>query len=323
MEKGQRKYRVLVVDEDDDWRELLLFALADEGYAVGGAKGAAAAWRLLQRLPCHVVLGADRLGDLDGISYLKAVKEHFPDLQCVALAGSISGSRLNKRLPPYLAGAVYKPFDPEEIKLLLRRLLHPRLAWFRKWTEKWRLLKEKMSLRWRKWQLMRAAEQRNKCFKSFFDYVRSGHLLLGGALAVWDGLEELEAAQNQALTGSVDCRALADAYRRLGEAIAESAHFRRCYWPKQRDETAVDYQVFAAFFEKVRRGELTLEQLRLAPALRRAEHLSSDLKHLFQQIWGCGSRPAAPWSQARLDAEKGTGIWQSKSLKIKKLVINN
>lgn len=323
MQNNKVKTRVLIAEEDDDWRELLLFALADEGYSVRGAKGFSVAWRLLQHWPCQIVLCADCLGGLDGLSCLKIIKERFPKVYCVALLSCISENAVQNRLPDYLAGAVYKPFDLAALQRLLRSLLQPRWAFLQRWAFRWGHFKNWLYGHWRGWYLSRASKQRDACLRLFFEHIRSGRLLLGGALAAWDGLEELETVRNKAGSGGADCWGLAEGYRCLGEFIASSALSSRWYCSNKRSLSAVNYRVFADFFAKVRRGELSLEQFSLAPSLRQGQNLSSELKRLFQQIWGEESPDATPWSLARQTLENGTGVWQSRSLKIKKLTVSS
>ena len=325
MDSEVRRQRLLIMEEDDEWRDLLSYVLLDNGYEVRGAKGIVSAWRALERWPCHAVLGADRLGELDGFSCLKALKERYPQVKCIVLVSNLEDCAELKTCPEYLSGVIYKPVDLGSLHCLLQNCLQPRFGWFCRVKEWGRRCLGSLLLKWRSWQLSRAEGIRRECFEVFWESVRSGGLLLGGALAVWDGIEELEFAKDKVLAGKLDGSALKAGYRYLCESMGSGLRLRCISVPKNRDVSAVNPQVFSSFFNKVRRGDISLEMLRIAPALRRSGKAAGtqERRSLFDKVWGLEEQPVPPWAGARKALEEGTGVWQSKSLKLKKLATEN
>ena len=72
--------RILVVDDDDDLREVLTTALAREGHCVDGACDGNEALALLERQPYDLVLSDLRMPGTDGPSLYEMLRtrHHFP-----------------------------------------------------------------------------------------------------------------------------------------------------------------------------------------------------------------------------------------------------
>jgi two-component system NtrC family sensor kinase len=72
--------RILVVDDDDDLREVLTTALAREGHCVDGACDGSEALALMERQPYDLVLSDLRMPGTDGPSLYEMLRtrHHFP-----------------------------------------------------------------------------------------------------------------------------------------------------------------------------------------------------------------------------------------------------
>ena len=72
--------RILVVDDDDDLREVLTTALAREGHCVDGACDGSEALALLEQQPYDLVLSDLRMPGTDGPSLYEMLRtrHHFP-----------------------------------------------------------------------------------------------------------------------------------------------------------------------------------------------------------------------------------------------------
>ena len=313
---GQRDAkRILILEEDENLREMLIFVLEDEGYAVRGAGSAPEAWQAMRVWPYHLLLSADQVGSLDGIKCLKAFKERFPQLKCLALVGRIRELSASADWRGSEDGVLYKPLDLASLQLAVSHALFgEQQNLFGRLRASFRLIWERIRSCWRRGQLAAANRWRERCFKEYFNQVRSGRLPLGGAMLAWDELEELDSASASAMHSGVSGISLADGYRYLCEFLSSSTCSSWRYWPSQRRENAVDCKMFACFFQRLRCGELSLTQLRQAPALRRA---GKELQNssLFLSVWGMPQAEHTPWERARLAFENGTGIWASKQKK--------
>jgi len=84
------KFRVLIVDDDDDLRETLAIRLEARKLRVMGAESGDKALELLDRHDFDVVLLDIRMPGLDGIETLREMKKKRPLLEIILLTGHAS-----------------------------------------------------------------------------------------------------------------------------------------------------------------------------------------------------------------------------------------
>ncbi len=309
--------RVLILEDDDDLRDLLIFTLEDEGYAVRGCRSAIVALRLLASWDCQLVVTDIRLGGLDGLSCLRLIKEKRPQMKSIVITGYADMDCPARALEVAVDDYLYKPFEVADFQSAIRRTLRgeeERAAYLRLFDKvaggcRWCWELARRSIDDRRWRSLQG--YRDKCFRDFFVGVRSGGLSLGGALLAWDELERIEAASETARESGIAVNKLADGYRCVSDFIHSNLNTPRIMIGISRDKGAISREAFLLLFQRLRSGELSLEQLRLAPELRRhGEALQSpQSRTLFERIWGRREERPTPWAQARISLEKGTGIW--------------
>jgi DNA-binding response OmpR family regulator len=114
--------RVLLVDDDPDFLELMSAALAEEGMEVATALTAGAGVARAVSDPPDVILLDILLGESDGIDVLEALRSQpqtrgVPVLACTAL-----GQRDSAKLLPTLGfdGLLSKPLNPRDLARALR-----------------------------------------------------------------------------------------------------------------------------------------------------------------------------------------------------------
>jgi DNA-binding NtrC family response regulator len=111
--------RILVVEDFDQLRELLVTSLRDAGYHVDGAASVAEAVRM--RPESYQVLVTDvRLGDEDGPTLLELVTAADPTMTSRTVL--MTGGGFEARLPADIPVLV-KPFRIEALVETVRRLL--------------------------------------------------------------------------------------------------------------------------------------------------------------------------------------------------------
>jgi len=117
--------RILVVDDDADFRSMLKSALELAGYKVEVARDGRAAVALQRASPAEVLVTDLFMPESDGFEAIQAFREHFPTTKIVAVSG---GARLMKT--DYLAAAgmigadaaLQKPFEMEALLDVLHSL---------------------------------------------------------------------------------------------------------------------------------------------------------------------------------------------------------
>jgi two-component system, NtrC family, response regulator PilR len=117
---------LLIVDDEKGYREVLSAVFGAEGYAVSTAPHGRAALQHLKAQPVDVIISDVRMPDMDGIELLKKVRGIDSDIGMVLMTafGTINTAREAFKL-----GAddfVQKPFNNEELKLIVRRTLERR-----------------------------------------------------------------------------------------------------------------------------------------------------------------------------------------------------
>ncbi len=123
-----QRARILVVDDDEVARDLLVEALEKEGYEVESFGNGADAIKRGGQTHVDLVLTDIRMGTVDGFQVLREFKRLKPDTPIVLLTafGSLEGAveAINQGAYDYLA----KPFRREEVSLVVQRSLdHARL----------------------------------------------------------------------------------------------------------------------------------------------------------------------------------------------------
>lgn len=114
---------ILLVDDDDDIREVMQDVLASEGYQVDVARdGAEALSKLPGATPPYLILLDMMMPNMDGETFLHALrsKPQMADAQVVVVSGS-AGIR-EKATAMDVAACLVKPFELDELLGVVRRL---------------------------------------------------------------------------------------------------------------------------------------------------------------------------------------------------------
>lgn len=120
------KVRLCIIDDDPLIRDALAFGLADLGYDVLVAPGAAAALEMIGRQPVDVVVTDMKMPGFDGGALIATLKSTWPTLPVVAITGGgeISGRRVEELASEFGADVcLMKPIRAREIATALTQLL--------------------------------------------------------------------------------------------------------------------------------------------------------------------------------------------------------
>jgi DNA-binding NtrC family response regulator len=78
---------ILIVDDEEDFVEMLSLRLADEGHRVRAAYSGEQGLSLLDEAECDVVILDIRMPGMDGVTALKAIKKRHPSVEVILLTG--------------------------------------------------------------------------------------------------------------------------------------------------------------------------------------------------------------------------------------------
>ncbi|MDQ7778830.1 MAG: sigma-54 dependent transcriptional regulator [Planctomycetota bacterium] len=114
---------VLVVDDEKIVRESLSSWLIDAGYDVAMAANGTEALSIIKQDPPKIVISDNRMPDIDGIELMKRARDIVPGLPFIIITAyaSVPSAVDAMRLGAY--DYVEKPFCPERIELLVKKLL--------------------------------------------------------------------------------------------------------------------------------------------------------------------------------------------------------
>ncbi|MDP3787537.1 MAG: response regulator, partial [Candidatus Omnitrophota bacterium] len=116
--------RILVVDDDKDLRFNLSSILKDEGYDVLAVEDGREALKTVQRNCPNLVLLDIRLPSMNGMEILEKFKRIDKDLIIIMLTADAEVKDAVKAMKLGAFDYVTKPFDNEELILIIKKALH-------------------------------------------------------------------------------------------------------------------------------------------------------------------------------------------------------
>jgi putative two-component system response regulator len=126
MSSPQPDKRVLIVDDEDQIRTLLVRLLGAHGYECITAESAAAARRVLEETPVALVLSDVNMPGESGIDLTREVLAHYPETAVVMVTGMDDRSYAEIAIELGAYGYVLKPFKPNELIINVNNALRRR-----------------------------------------------------------------------------------------------------------------------------------------------------------------------------------------------------
>ena len=115
--------RILVVDDEDLFRQMLISWLRGDGHSVESAADGEEAIAKVQSNPFDLILLDVRMPGVDGIGVLKYVKEHYPGIEVIMLTG-YEDIRIAVECMKLGAGEfLTKPIDSDGLSARVRSIL--------------------------------------------------------------------------------------------------------------------------------------------------------------------------------------------------------
>ena len=113
---------LLLVDDNDDVREITALLLRDNGYAVSEAASGRAALAALDADPSIEVLIVDfSMPEMSGIELLERARAKRPEIKAVFITGYVDNTFINGKLANEIV--VKKPFTMEQLATAVRKAL--------------------------------------------------------------------------------------------------------------------------------------------------------------------------------------------------------
>src|SRR5205085_6114288 len=113
--------RVLVIDDDKNLAEAIAESLERKGHAVAVATSGKAGAAKVERDEFDVVLTDLRMTDLDGLSIVRAVREHLPDAEVYVITGYGDVKTAVEAMRLGAAHYLLKPIDRDELRAIVEK----------------------------------------------------------------------------------------------------------------------------------------------------------------------------------------------------------
>jgi len=134
MTKNSDKWDILLVDDEEDIREVLSMSLADIGYQVFDAQNGKEALRIFKEINPPIVLTDIKMPGIDGIELLQKIKRENPDTEVIMITGHGDMDLAIKSLKHEAIDFITKPINVDALDIALKRV-HDRITLKRKLKE--------------------------------------------------------------------------------------------------------------------------------------------------------------------------------------------
>ena len=114
---------VLIVDDEQSYRQLLSLVFEGDGHVIRTAMNGREALEMLQAEPADVIISDVKMPDMDGIAMLRAVRETLPDLGVILMTAFASVETAREAFKLGADDFIQKPFDVEELRLIVKKTL--------------------------------------------------------------------------------------------------------------------------------------------------------------------------------------------------------
>jgi two-component system response regulator PilR (NtrC family) len=115
--------KILVVDDDKGIRDILEIILSQEGYDVTCMEDGVKALAKCRRQKYDLIITDLKMPKMDGIEFLKAVKEVSPESLVILITAYASGESAVKAMQEGAYDYLEKDFDVEDLKIVVQKAL--------------------------------------------------------------------------------------------------------------------------------------------------------------------------------------------------------
>ena len=122
MSTSQDKKKILLVDDEEDIRDVLGMTLSDMGYRVLTAANGKIAWDVFQEKNPPIVLTDIKMPVMDGIELLRYIKRENPETEVIMITGHGDMDLAIKSLKHRATDFITKPINVDALEISLKRV---------------------------------------------------------------------------------------------------------------------------------------------------------------------------------------------------------
>jgi PAS domain S-box-containing protein len=117
----QANWKIVLIDDEEDIREIMALALEDAGYTVGTAADGMAGLLLCDDTSPQIVITDIRMPGIDGLQVLETLKKKYPDIEVIVATAFGEMDLAIRALQLDASDFITKPISDEALYLALRR----------------------------------------------------------------------------------------------------------------------------------------------------------------------------------------------------------
>lgn len=282
---------ILVVEDDLNMQELIVEFLEDEGYMAQGASSSKDALSLASRIKFDLVITDVRMAGVDGVDGFVLLKKKLPDLKCIVITGYADTDAPARAIKIEIDDYLHKPFKLDELLAVVNRVLNANslAAYYYKIIEKApaKLFSAAVSF-FKKDKAAALDHSRIRVFQGYYVAIRSNLIPVNSANGVFVKLMTYDQEYKDYLASpdGESAKSLQQDYDQLFEFLTALARSKAQMLGGKR----LPATKFRALYNAVQKGEITPEQLQLAPTLKKVNPKdlagSPELLDLQQKLWG-------------------------------------
>ena len=114
-------WKIVLIDDEEDIRDVLALALRDSGYEVVSAPDGMSGLRLCQKISPQIVITDIRMPEMDGLQVLETLKKDSPDIEVIVATAFGEMDVAIQALQLDASDFITKPISDEALNLALRR----------------------------------------------------------------------------------------------------------------------------------------------------------------------------------------------------------
>ena len=117
------KYRILIVDDEENLRVGIATILEDEGFEIEEAENGRVALERLDRNLFDLIITDYKMNEMDGMKFLEHVREEYPSLKVIMVTGYGSIEDAVKAMKLGAINYLTKPIKPKQLVQLVKNVL--------------------------------------------------------------------------------------------------------------------------------------------------------------------------------------------------------
>jgi DNA-binding NtrC family response regulator len=119
--RGDTKGRILVVDDEEQLRQLFRTVLTIAGYTVFEADDGKQAMACVEKQPLDLVITDLVMPERDGIEIIRGLHSKYPEIKIIAISGAFDGNFLKVAKAMGAYAVLLKPISIENLLSIVRQ----------------------------------------------------------------------------------------------------------------------------------------------------------------------------------------------------------